>query len=383
MSHQLPLKSHDYFMEYALNLAQKGRGQTAPNPIVGCIIVKNNQIIGAGYHRKAGFNHAEIEALESCIKNGHKNNIIDSIVYVTLEPCCHIGKTGPCVEALIKHQIKTVVIAIKDPNPLVAGLGIDKLQTAGIEVILGVCAVEAYDINKGFFTRITKNRPFIRSKIAASLDGKIALKNGESKWITNEECRQDVHLLRSYSDAIVTTAQTVIADNPAMTVRMNEQPIEHSKYPIRIVLDQNLATDPAAKIYQDQQLARTIIITTKRCLEHKSNADKLQIFRNNKIDIIALGDDLNIVTLWQFLAELDCNDVLIEAGGRFNAYLLTNKLVDEWVIYQSGLIMGNSAQNMFNYESNAHSLSGLFKLKCEHIKRFESDWRLTFSSENV
>ncbi|MBP9721996.1 MAG: bifunctional diaminohydroxyphosphoribosylaminopyrimidine deaminase/5-amino-6-(5-phosphoribosylamino)uracil reductase RibD [Gammaproteobacteria bacterium] len=373
--------SHEYYMTLALELAQRGRGHTAPNPMVGCVIVKNNQVIATGYHQKAGCNHAEVNAIETA--RFSQTVLKDSTVYATLEPCCHTGKTGPCTEALIKAEVKTIVIAMLDPNPLVSGKGISLLQAAGIEIILGVCESQAQKINPGFISRITKNRPYIRSKIAASLDGRVALQNGESKWITNELCRQDGHLLRYYSDAIVTTANTVLADDPMLTVRNVDIGVDIGlidKQPLRVVIDRNLVTNPSYKVFQEQDLAKTVLITSN--LADKNNSNNLELldqFKANNITVYSLENLDMISNLWTFLGELGCNDVLVESGGKFNGYLLANQLVDEWIIYQSGLIMGSDAQSMFGI-NNLGSMSGLFKLKCEHIKQIDSDWRLTLKS---
>lgn len=364
------LASHNHYMSLALNLAEQARGQTAPNPMVGCVIVKNNQIIGQGYHQKAGLDHAEAAAIKNCLKQDLEN----STVYITLEPCCHTGRTGPCVDLLIQHKIKTAVIAMVDPNPIVAGKGIAKLEQAGIEVILGVQEHKAKALNAGFISRMIKNRPYIRSKIAASLDGSVALANGQSKWITNELCRQDVHLYRSHSDAIVTTAATVIADNPALTAR--NQSRDCLKQPIRVVIDKDLLTSMDAQIYQEQDKAKTIIVTGVK----NTSAVKFK-----DIEIFSLpnltdnnSNKINILSLWELLGELGCNDVMVEAGGRFNGYLLANELVDEWLIYQAGLVMGPGAQNMFGIDLQG-SMSNLIKLKCEQIKQFEDNWRLTLT----
>lgn len=372
--------SHEDYMRLALDLAEKARGCTAPNPMVGCVIVKNNQIIATGYHQQAGLKHAEINAIENCLD---LSQLADSIVYVTLEPCCHTGKTGPCVVALIEAKIKTVVIAMLDPNPLVMGQGVKLLKQAGIEVILGVCEQSAQELNSGFLSRMIKKRPYIRSKIAASLDGCVALNNGQSKWITNDLCRQDVHLIRAYSDAIVTTSSTVLADDPQLTARDLSINSKVRKY--RVVIDNNLKTNPAAKIYQNQDIAKTIVICNP---DMANNSNKIQAFEQLNIKIYFIDCYHNLPNVWTLLADLGCNDILIEAGGRFNGYLLANNnklaLVDEWIIYQSGLIMGSKAQSMFNMtEYNFDSISSLFKLKCEQIKQFDDNWRLVLKPEPV
>lgn len=371
--------THKDFMLQALDQAAKARGYTAPNPMVGCLIVKNGQIIASGYHQQTGLNHAEINALGQvssaiCLK--------DATCYVTLEPCCHYGRTGPCVESIINSGIKKVIIAMTDPNPLVSGKGIELLKKNNIEVILGVCESEARELNKGFISRITKTRPFITSKIAASLDGKVALANGQSKWITNTEAREDVHVMRSYSDAIVTTAATVMADDPMLTSRIEPNPAYgYIKQPMRVVIDPQLLTMPSANIYQ-QSSGTVIIATDNACLSNSEYSDKIKVFESQGIEIYGISNNsnrLDISQIWQLLAELGCNDVMIEAGGRFNAYLLANNLVDDWVVYQSGLIMGQGAQSMFDLPQQ-DSMSDLFKLKCKHISQLGDNWKVILSA---
>ena len=376
------LNSHEFYMGKALALAIKSRGNTAPNPMVGCVIVKDNQIIASGYHQQAGHAHAEVAAIKNFFLDNPQNNptdLADATIYVTLEPCCHTGRTDPCTASIIQYKFKTAVIAMLDPNPLVAGRGVELLQKAGIEVIVNIGEQAARQINAGFISRMTNNRPYVRSKIAASLDGHIALGNGESKWITNSLCREDVHLYRLQSDAIVTTAATVLADNPQLMARVNQQ---HSglaiKQPLRVVIDKDLLTSPEALIYVEQDIAKTIIITSVITANMADKHSKIKQFQDNHITIYYLekiNNKINMLNLFELLAELGCNDVLVEAGGRFNGYLLANNLVDEWIVYQSGQVMGPGAQNMFSIDLQG-SMSNLIKLKCEQIKQFDDNWRV-------
>lgn len=428
---------HDKYMAIALELAAKAKGYTAPNPMVGCVLVKNHEIIGQGYHVEAGTPHAEINAITDAKAACNSDKIAGSICYVSLEPCCHFGKTGPCVDALIEAKVAHVVCAIEDPNPLVAGKGIAKLEQHGIKVTVGVKAGEALELNRGFISRITKGRPFIRSKIAASLDGCVALANGQSKWITSSLSRNDVHHYRLFSDALVTTANTVIADNPSLNCRLNESEVcKTIKQPLRVVIDTKLRTSPEAKIYNID--SNCIIVTSDKnyilpftryslrlapqgtyrgdqtkinrsgfrgqaaesssggTYENSNNVqhfitpeieDKLTKFKKLGIKIYYLpikNNFLDMLKLWKLLAELGCNDVMIEAGAILNGYLLQNNLVDEWIIYQSGLLMGAGAQNMFRLNHEAEpfdSMSGLFKLKCKQITQLKDNWRIICSPE--
>lgn len=386
-------------MSLALDLAAKAKGFTAPNPLVGCIIVQNDQILGQGFHQKAGENHAEVNALLDAKKNHNINDFSNTTAYVTLEPCCHYGKTGPCTSELIQHKISKVVIAMLDPNTLVAGRGAESLRQAGIEVIL----LEGYDqdldrkvcnLNKGFIYRMTQNRPFIRSKIAASLDGRVALNNGVSKWITNDIAREDVHKFRAYSDAIITTASTVICDNPSLNSRLtleqlnlNECDYSDIKQPVRVIIDKDLDTSPDSKVYTINN--NCLIITSSENPRDQHQAEKLAKFNQLGIKLYYLpliNNYFDINNLWRLLAELGCNEVMVEAGGRFNGHLLANNLVDEWLVYQSGLIMGAGAKDMFQLARNTEetteaiayndSMDSLFKLKCKHIKQLGDNWRL-------
>lgn len=391
------IDNHIKYMKLALDLAAKAKGFTAPNPMAGCVIVQNDRVIGSGFHKKAGENHAEVNALLDAKKKHNIHNFSKTTAYVTLEPCCHYGKTGPCTLELIKHNVGKVIVAMLDPNTLVAGKGIEELKRAGIEVILlegynQDLDQKIYNLNRGFIYRMTKNRPFIRSKIAASLDGRVALHNGESKWITNDSARQDVHKYRAYSDAIVTTANTVMIDNPSLNCRLTLEQLNlvdnnysYIKQPTRVILDKDLITSLDSKVYV---LDNNCIIITS--LDNQNKNHKVNQFNQLGIKLYylpLLNNYFDMNKVWELLAELGYNDVMIEAGGRFNGHLLTTKnLVDEWVIYQSGLIMGPGAMEMFNLASSNESkgyndsMDALFKLKCKQIEQLGDNWRLIMSS---
>ena len=212
---------HQYYMSRAIELAKKGRFTTRPNPNVGCVIVKDNQIIGEGFHYLAGQPHAEVFALRQAYEHDAKH-LQGATAYVTLEPCSHHGRTPPCADALIKAGISRVVIAVVDPNPKVDGVGIAKLQQAGIEVITGICEQAAYQLNEGFFKVMRGGLPFVRLKIATSLDGRTAMANGESKWITSDQSREDVQRLRAQAGAIITGSETILQDHPALNIRSQQ-----------------------------------------------------------------------------------------------------------------------------------------------------------------
>ena len=230
------------FMAQALRLAERGRYTARPNPCVGCVLVNGGRIVGAGWHQKTGDAHAEINALKQAGKSA-----AGSTAYVTLEPCSHIGKTPPCVDALLDAKVVAVVIAMLDPNPKVSGAGVTALEDAGIEVRVGLMQSEAHSINRGFISRMTRGRPFVRLKIAASLDGCTAMASGESQWITSEPARHDVQRLRASAGAILTGIDTVLADDPSLTVRDTEIPNDGAQ-PLRVVVDSRLRRSPSARM---------------------------------------------------------------------------------------------------------------------------------------
>lgn len=378
--------NHSQYMGLALALAAKARGYTAPNPMVGCVLVNNQEVIGQGFHHATGMAHAEVEAINNAINNGYQYKLAGATCYVSLEPCCHYGKTGPCTDALIKAGIKEVYVACLDPNPHVSGKGVVALKQAGIKVYIGLKESEAKDLNQGFISRVTANKPYVRSKIAASLDAKIALHNGQSKWITNSQSRQDVHQYRLYSDAIVTTANTILADDPSLNCRVNEahDDYRYIKQPLRVVIDKHLETCPESNIFNlDQNCIVVTLEATLKAINIEKNQDKLNRFNQLGIKVYSLGSDgshnIDIKQLWELLAELGCNDIMIEAGSNFNGYLLKHNLVDEWVIYQSGILMGAGARPIFDINSEDSpfdSMQGLFKLKCVDVQQFGDNWRL-------
>ncbi len=324
-----------YIMREALQLAAKGKYSTSPNPRVGCILVKDQQIVGSGFHLLAGTPHAEIHALREA--NGHSR---DATAYVTLEPCSHYGRTPPCAQALIEHGIKKIIIATLDPNPLVAGNGVEMLKQAGIEVHIGLMQEEARILNRGFFSRIERKRPFVKLKCATSLDGKIALKNGQSKWITSEASRLAVQNIRVESCAILTGVQTVLADDPQLTVR-HFKPLLRA--PARIIADTRLRTPLNAKILQ-QVDARTIIATST--LDQTRHQPYLDLgvtiltvpLKNQRIDL---------PILLRQLAEYEIGELMIEAGSTLNGALLQENLVDEIIWFQAAKILGDKGRSVF------------------------------------
>lgn len=320
-------------MQRCLELAVKARGNTSPNPMVGAVIVKNGVIIGEGYHHAAGSPHAEIEAISKAVKC-----VADSTLYVNLEPCCCHGRTPPCTEAIIKHKIKHVFIATLDPNPQVCGNGVKKLQDAGIEVNIGLLANEASKVNEVFFKYITTGMPFIILKSAISLDGKIATDKGRSQWISSLDSRTDAHYLRRSVDGIMVGVETVLKDDPNLTVRLVDPPL---KQPVAFVIDPALRTPLRAQLVQRRSQEKTIVITSINAPRYKiaklkeMSVDCL-IFNTNERGVISLSDMLNRI------GQMGITSILIEGGSSLAANALKEAVVDKIVYYIAPKIIGGS-----------------------------------------
>lgn len=322
----------DYtYMAQALQLAEKGLYSTSPNPRVGCVVVRDGEVVGSGWHQRAGGPHAEINALTAAGSAAR-----GAVAYVTLEPCSHHGKTPPCGNALIAAGIKRVIMAMEDPNPLVAGKGAALLRQAGVEVIAGLMETQAKALNAGFILRMTQQRPWVRLKIAASLDGKTALNNGASQWITSEPARRDGHRLRARSCAVLTGIGTVLADNPELNVRYVETP----RQPLRVILDSDLRIPADAKVLRT---GRALIFTAS------PSDEKITVLRGLGANVIPLpGTDgkVDLAKMMQALASLEINELLVEAGSRLNGAFIQAGLVDELVIYLAPYLIGDAARGM-------------------------------------
>ena len=322
-------------MTLALRLAEQGLYTTQPNPRVGCVIVKDHQVIGRGAHLKAGEPHAEVYALREA---GAEARGADA--YVTLEPCNHHGRTPPCVDALIEAGVKRVVVAMQDPNPLVAGAGIKRLQAQGIEVATGLMEKEAKALNPGFISKMTRGMPYVRSKIAASLDGRTALQNGKSQWITREAARQDVQHWRAQAGAIITGVGTVLMDNPAMNVRLENV----TRQPLRIIIDSQLRTPFNCNMLSTiEQAAVLIVYATDPQQHHKALAAL-------GTELLCLPDEqgrVDLKALLKHLAAMDVNDIFLEAGHGLNGAFLHAHLIDELILYYAPKLMGAEAKGMF------------------------------------
>ncbi len=321
-------------MRRAIELARKGGGFVHPNPLVGCVIVKDGQVIAEGYHEKYGEFHAERNALTHC-----KTETKDALLYVTLEPCCHHGKTPPCTEIIIEKGIKKVFVGILDPNPLVAGKGVKMLQDAGIEVEVGICENEIRELNKVFLKYITTKRPYVIMKTAMTLDGKIAAHTGDSKWVTNDESRKMVHELRSEMAGVVVGINTVLSDDPMLTCRLDG----NYHQPTRIVVDSRLRIPVDCQLVKTAKEYRTIVATT----QNDARRDDVHIVSTG-VEIIECQSNNNRVDindLMTRLGSMGIDSLLLEGGGTLNAAFLEAGCVDEvWAFIAPKIIGGNDAK---------------------------------------
>jgi diaminohydroxyphosphoribosylaminopyrimidine deaminase/5-amino-6-(5-phosphoribosylamino)uracil reductase len=320
-------------MSRALGLAQRAMLHATPNPRVGCVIARDGKVLGEGFTQVPGSNHAEIEALLDARRGGHE--VHGATAYVTLEPCSHFGRTPPCATALIEGRISRVVAAVEDPNPLVAGRGLEMLREHGIEVRCGLLQHEATELNIGFFSRMNRGRPWVRMKIAASLDGKTALENGMSQWITSESARADGHAWRARACAVLSGIGTVRADDPRLSVRLVETP----RQPLKVIVDSHLEIDPGARLLD----GNPVLIA---CAEEPSERRVRLQDKGAEIVVLPNADGkVDLAALMRELARRGCNEVHVEAGFKLNGSLVSAGLVDELLVYVAPLLVGE-AQGM-------------------------------------
>lgn len=325
-----PNPGDERLMMRALTLAERGRGLTSPNPVVGALVVKDGVVVGEGYHAKAGAPHAERVALEAAAAKGR-----GATLYVTLEPCVHEGRTPPCVPVLLEAGLRRVVVAVLDPNPRVNGAGVTALSQAGLEVSAGCLEEEARRLNQAFFTWVTERRPFVTLKVAMSLDGKIAGWNRSSRWITGEEARREAHRLRSESDAVTVGIATVLADDPELTVRLDPP---WPREPLRVVVDTQGRTPLSARILSAGTPERTLIAVAEsapgervRALEARGATVLRLPSRDGRVDLTALAVEL---------ARREVTALLLEGGGELNAGFLEAGLVDRVAVFVAPMLLG-------------------------------------------
>ena len=323
----------EYYMKMALKLAQKGRGYVSPNPLVGAVIVKEGLIIGRGYHERYGGNHAEINAL-----NNASEDVVGSTLYVTLEPCCHEGKTPPCIDSIIKHKIARVVIGTIDSNPLVSCQGIDYLQNRGIDVKTGVLEPQCRELNEVFFHFMETKLPFVTIKYAQTLDGRIATARGDSQWISSAPSLKFTHKLRAQHDAILVGAGTVIKDNPELTVRL-----VRGRNPLRIIVDSSLRIPPKSKVLQNLSRNKTIIATIKKASD--PHFQKLTELGAEVITVAAdKQENVDLKKLLKILAKRNISSILVEGGAQIITSILINDLANRMVTVIAPKILGKGIE---------------------------------------
>lgn len=363
-------ESDELYMARALQLAERGLYTTEPNPRVGCVLVRDGKIIGEGWHRRAGEGHAEVEALASV-----KGSAAGATAYVTLEPCSHQGKTGPCCDALIKAGVSRVVAAMQDPNPLVAGRGFERMRQAGIEVEFGVLEAQARAINPGFIKRMETGLPYVRIKLAMSVDGRTAMDSGESLWITGPAARSDVQKLRARSSAIVTGVGTVLHDDPSMTVRAEQlgNIPEHvsgddvvKRQPLRVVLDSDFKTPASAKIVNLP--GKTWLVGSAPLPAEAIGNAELKVLAEN-------AGRVDLEALLKTLAANECNEVLVEAGAELSGAFLQAGLVDELVIYMAPKLLGSSARPLMSLPG-MEKMADQVELAIQDVRSVGDDWRI-------
>ena len=357
------MSKHEHYMARALQLAARGLFTTDPNPRVGCVIVKDDRIVAEGWHQRAGEGHAEVNAIANA---GDKAKGADC--YVTLEPCSHFGRTPPCADLLVNAGVKRVFIAMKDPNPLVSGNGIKRLQSAGIEVIDALLSEQAEQLNPGFCKRMRTGLPYVRAKIAMSIDGRTAMSSGESKWITGSQARQDVQKLRARSSAILSGMGTVLADDPAFTVRPEGDwyPEDQSiRQPLKVIVSSQSALPNNSQLLKQQ--GDVLLVCTEQLPSIQGVSVLTVAEKNGRVDLHELMTELG---------RLEINEVMVEAGSVLNGSLLDAGLIDELVIYMAPKIMGDSSKGLFHLPE-LQAMSQNIDVTITDIRAVGNDWRIT------
>ena len=352
-------------MQRALRLAEQGLYTTDPNPRVGCVVVKDGKVVGEGWHHRAGEPHAEVIALRQAAGRAR-----GAALYVTLEPCCHHGRTPPCSEAVRQAGVARVVAAMEDPNPKVAGQGLAALKEAGIEVQSGLLREQAERLNPGFVSRMSRGRPWVRCKLAMSLDGRTAMASGESKWITSSAAREDVHRLRARSSAVLTGIGTVLADDPALDARLSV-PV---RQPLRVVLDRELRISPRARLLSSP--AEVLLFTAPG--EIPSRFEPLLAAGLRIVPVPLLPGGLDLEEVLGYLAGLEINEVMLEAGATLSGAMLQAGLIDELVIYMAPHLMGSAAKGLFHLPG-LERMEQRIGVKIREIRPVGEDWRIVAS----
>ncbi|KMT65191.1 bifunctional diaminohydroxyphosphoribosylaminopyrimidine deaminase/5-amino-6-(5-phosphoribosylamino)uracil reductase RibD [Catenovulum maritimum] len=365
------LNQDDFFyMTLAIREAEKGRYTTSPNPNVGCVIVKDNQVIGKGFHIQAGGPHAEVHALVAAGENAQ-----GATAYVTLEPCSHTGKTPPCAEALIKAQVAKVVVGMTDPNPQVSGRGIEKLRNAGIQVHQDCLTQECEKLNAGFIKRMVNKLPYVQLKLGSSLDGRTAMSSGESQWITSAKARQDVQDYRAQACAVITGVGTVMADNPSLNVRQaefkpNHYPCEKLRQPVKVVIDNQHQITPEYKLINQ---AETVYLVSNK---HRNDAENINWPVNVKfLTLSQAGEHVCLTELLTQLALLEINQVWVEAGAKLAGAFIAQGLVDELIIYQAPKLLGENTKGLIEV-TDLTKLNQAIEWRYQEVRQVGDDLKL-------
>jgi diaminohydroxyphosphoribosylaminopyrimidine deaminase/5-amino-6-(5-phosphoribosylamino)uracil reductase len=362
-------RDHEH-MAHALRLAANGLYDTAPNPAVGCVLLAGGRVVGTGWTAPAGGPHAEVVALQAAGAAAR-----GATAYVTLEPCCHTGRTGPCTHALIEAGIARVVYAGHDPNPRVNGGGAKALAAARVAVEGGVMERSAEPLNRGFFTRMRTGLPYVRSKLAVSLDGRTALANGTSQWITGAAARSDVHRWRARSSAVLTGSGTIVDDDPSLDARRDEAGIAAAigiRQPLRVIVDAKLKMPPKAKTLA---LSGEVLVLTTRALDDLA-AEALRKAGARVDRLAGNAEHCDLRAVIEHLGKLEINDVWVEAGAGFNGALLQEGLIDELIIYMAPRLLGDSARGMFSVPA-LESLASGWNLVFDDFRKIGADLRIT------
>lgn len=364
-------REHESWMGRALELAERGRGRTSPNPMVGALLVKEGRIVGEGFHERAGEPHAEVNALSA---TGPEAS--GATLYVTLEPCVHHGRTPPCVEAIIEAGVGSVVVGMRDVNPAVAGRGVGRLIEAGVQAEEGVLEEECRRLNEAYLIWMVERRPFVLLKAAASLDGKIATYRGESRWLSSEASRRRVHELRNEVDAVMVGAETVVSDDPELTVRLVEGDVRH---PLRVVVDSALRIPPTSRVLTERPEAQTLVATTA-----KAPLERLEAVKGLGCEVLVLPERngrVDLAALMEKLAEREVVSLLLEGGGELNAAMLEAGLVDKvLVVLTPKLIGGREAPTVLD-GLGAGSLADAWGLTDLRVEEVEGDLHIQASVE--
>ncbi len=355
-------------MEQAISLAQLALGQVSPNPAVGALLVKDNIIVGQGYTQPPGSAHAEIVALRQA---GEKSK--GSAMYVTLEPCCHFGRTPPCTGAIIEAGVSEVHLSLIDPNPMVAGKGKEELERAGIKTYVGECASKAREINEAFLKHITTGIPFVTAKLAMSLDGKIATRTGDSKWISCEAARKQVQRLRYISDAILTGVNTILADDPRLTIRFGDHGGITRKQPLRVIVDSSGRTPAVARVFHEQ--GHTMVALGKKA--PRENKERLAQAGAELLELPSSRGQVDVKTLMKLLGERQITSVLVEAGGTLLGSMFDNGLVDKVVAFIAPMIIGGKDAYAAVAGRGTERLVDSLKLKRVKVEQIGDDVMVT------